>query len=131
MKEMKICPSKRCNFASSCDNFCRKCGIALVEVFQLFPEAKTFVCPKCDAPCSSWDKFCGNCGADILATPLSELSLSVRSRKAMEKLCIQTIGELISRRGCDLFEAKNFGPTGVEEIRAKLGARFGLELRGE
>ena len=62
---------------------------------------------------------------------LSELSLSVRSRKAMKKLCIQTISELISRTGDDLLEARNFGPTGVEEIRAKLGARFGLELRGK
>ena len=66
----------------------------------------------------------------MLARPISELNLSVRSRKCMTKLNIQTIGELVSRTGDDLMECKNFGVTSLNEVREKL-TEHGLKLRND
>jgi len=65
-----------------------------------------------------------------LSRPISELSLSVRARKCMIRLGINTVGELIRRTGDDLLECKNFGVTSLNEVREKL-AQQGLKLRGE
>ncbi|RUL88931.1 DNA-directed RNA polymerase subunit alpha C-terminal domain-containing protein [Tautonia sociabilis] len=65
-----------------------------------------------------------------LAKPISELNLSVRSRKCMAKLNIQTIGDLVTRTGDDLLECKNFGVTSLNEVREKL-AEMGLKLRND
>ena len=59
-----------------------------------------------------------------------ELNLSVRARKCMTKLGINTIGELVRRTGEDLMECKNFGVTSLNEVREKLTERS-LRLRGE
>ena len=66
----------------------------------------------------------------LLARPISELSLSVRARKCMIRLAINTVGELLRRTGDDLLECKNFGVTSLNEVREKL-AQQGLKLRGE
>jgi DNA-directed RNA polymerase subunit alpha len=66
----------------------------------------------------------------MLAKPISELSLSVRARKCMTKLGIQTVGELISRTGDDLLECKNFGVTSLNEVRERLG-ELNLKLKNE
>lgn len=66
----------------------------------------------------------------ILDTPVSELNLSVRSRKCLAKLGISSIGELLSRTPDDLLSIRNFGVTSLNEIREKLGER-GLKLRGD
>lgn len=65
-----------------------------------------------------------------LARPISELNLSVRARKCMIRLAINTLGDLIRRTGDDLLECKNFGVTSLNEVREKLTA-LGLKLRGE
>jgi DNA-directed RNA polymerase subunit alpha len=66
----------------------------------------------------------------LLATPISELNLSVRARKCMNKLGISTIGELISHTGDDLLECKNFGVTSLNEVRERLTDK-GLKLKNE
>ena len=66
----------------------------------------------------------------VLAKPVSDLNLSVRARKCMIRLGINTIGELMRRTGDDLLECKNFGVTSLNEVREKLTA-MGLKLRGE
>jgi len=66
----------------------------------------------------------------ILGRPIAELNLSVRARKCMIRLGINTIGELIRRTGDDLLECKNFGVTSLNEVREKLSLQ-GLKLRGE
>ena len=66
----------------------------------------------------------------ILGRPISELNLSVRSRKCMSKLNIQTLGDLVSRSGDDLMECKNFGVTSLNEVREKL-TEHGLKLRND
>ena len=63
----------------------------------------------------------------IKAKPLSELELSVRSRKCMAKLALATIGDLCDRTEAELLECKNFGQTSLNEIKTKLGG-LGLKL---
>src|SRR3954463_5762467 len=66
----------------------------------------------------------------LLAKPISDLNLSVRARKCMTKLGIQTVGELIIHSGDDLMECKNFGVTSLNEVREKL-TELGLKLKNE
>ncbi len=66
----------------------------------------------------------------MLAKPISDLNLSVRARKCMTKLNIQTLGELLSHTGDELLECKNFGVTSLNEVRDKL-TQMGLKLKGE
>jgi DNA-directed RNA polymerase subunit alpha len=62
--------------------------------------------------------------------PIAELNLSVRARKCMVRLGINTFGELLRRTGDDLLECKNFGVTSLNEVREKL-TPMGLRLRGD
>lgn len=66
----------------------------------------------------------------ILDRPISDLNLSVRARKCMVRLRMNTIGELIRKTGDDLLESKNFGVTSLNEVREKL-TLFDLNLRGD
>jgi len=66
----------------------------------------------------------------LLNRPVSELNLSVRARKCMIRLGINTVAELVRRTGDDLLECKNFGVTSLNEVREKLSLH-GLKLRGE
>src|SRR5262245_42768105 len=66
----------------------------------------------------------------VLNKPVSELNLSVRARKCMNRLGITTLGELTGRTADELLEAKNFGMTSLNEVREKLAA-YGLSLRGD
>lgn len=66
----------------------------------------------------------------LLDRPISDLNLSVRARKCMARLQINTIGELIRKTGDDMLECKNFGVTSLNEVREKL-ADLGLKMRGD
>src|SRR5262249_36609799 len=66
----------------------------------------------------------------ILGKPVSDLNLSVRARKCMNRLGINTLGELIQRSADELLESKNFGMTSLSEVREKLRQQ-GLTLRGD
>ena len=66
----------------------------------------------------------------ILDRPISELNLSVRARKCMARLTMNTIGELLRKTGDELLECKNFGVTSLTEVREKL-TPLGLKLRGD
>jgi DNA-directed RNA polymerase subunit alpha len=66
----------------------------------------------------------------LLSKPVSDLNLSVRARKCMIRLGINTMGELLRHTGDELLECKNFGVTSLNEVREKLTA-LGLKLRGE
>ena len=56
----------------------------------------------------------------MLARSINDLNLSVRAKKCMSKLGINTVGELLSRTGDELLECKNFGVTSLNEVREKL-----------
>jgi DNA-directed RNA polymerase subunit alpha len=66
----------------------------------------------------------------VLVKPVSDLNLSVRARKCMNRLGINSLGELIQRTADELLEAKNFGMTSLNEVREKL-RQYGLSLRGD
>lgn len=66
----------------------------------------------------------------ILDRPIADLNLSVRARKAMVRLGLNTIGELLRKTGDDMLECKNFGVTSLTEVREKL-TPMGLKLRGD
>ncbi len=61
---------------------------------------------------------------------ISDLQLSVRSRKCMSRLNITTVAELITKTPDELLGSKNFGVTSLNEIRGKL-AEVGLRLRND
>jgi DNA-directed RNA polymerase subunit alpha len=65
-----------------------------------------------------------------LNKPVSDLNLSVRARKCMNRLNIGTLGELIQRTADELLEAKNFGMTSLNEVRDRL-TQYNLKLRGD
>jgi DNA-directed RNA polymerase subunit alpha len=68
--------------------------------------------------------------AAVLNKPVTELNLSVRARKCMNRLGINTLGDLIQRTADELLESKNFGMTSLNEVREKL-RQYGLTLRGD
>jgi DNA-directed RNA polymerase subunit alpha len=68
--------------------------------------------------------------AAVLGKPVTELNLSVRARKCMNRLGINTLGELVQRTADELLESKNFGMTSLNEVREKL-QQYGLTLRGD
>ena len=65
----------------------------------------------------------------LLSRPISELQLSVRSRRCLQRLGITFIEDLVSRSENELLSIKNFGLTSLNEIRRELAER-GLGLRG-
>ncbi|MBT8484004.1 MAG: tetratricopeptide repeat protein, partial [Phycisphaerae bacterium] len=75
-----------------------------------------------------YEELRGKAPESVLNRPISVLDLSVRARKAIQLLNIQTIGDLATRTEAELMGVKNFGATSLDEIRAKLGD-YGLELR--
>ena len=66
----------------------------------------------------------------VLNKPVSELNLSVRARKCMNRLNVATLGDLVQRTTDELLEAKNFGITSLNEVKEKL-QQLGLKLRGD
>ncbi len=70
----------------------------------------------------------GNVPPETLAKSVGDMELSVRSRKALQRLNINTLGELASRTEDELLGCKNFGQTSLNEIKQQL-ATFGVGLR--
>jgi DNA-directed RNA polymerase subunit alpha len=70
----------------------------------------------------------GNVPDETLAKSVADLELSVRSRKALQRLNINSLGELASRTEDELLGCKNFGQTSLNEIKQQLTS-FGMTLR--
>jgi DNA-directed RNA polymerase subunit alpha len=64
----------------------------------------------------------------ILNKNVNELELSVRSRKALQRLGVASVGELATRTEAELLGVKNFGQTSLLEIKQRL-QELGLGLR--
>ena len=64
----------------------------------------------------------------ILAQPIEEMELTVRSYNCLKREGVQTVGELVQRTEEDLLEIRNFGQKSIDEVKAKL-QEMGLELR--
>jgi len=75
-----------------------------------------------------YEELKGKAPESVLNKPISVLDLSVRARKALQLLNVQTIGDLATRTEAELMGVKNFGATSLDEIKAKL-TNFNLSLR--
>ncbi len=64
----------------------------------------------------------------VLNLSVSELEMSVRSRKCLERLNINTVGELTKCTEAELLGCKNFGMTSLTEIKQSL-EKHNLNLR--
>ncbi|MHC4552089.1 MAG: DNA-directed RNA polymerase subunit alpha C-terminal domain-containing protein [Planctomycetota bacterium] len=65
---------------------------------------------------------------EILEKGIGELELSVRARRALDRLGVKSILELISKTEAELLGCKNFGVTSLNEIKERL-TDMGLNLR--
>ncbi|MFV2068156.1 MAG: DNA-directed RNA polymerase subunit alpha C-terminal domain-containing protein [Pirellulales bacterium] len=65
--------------------------------------------------------------SQILSIPVSDFELSVRSRNCLQKMGIDSLGDLTRTSEQELLASKNFGETSLVEIREMLASR-GLEL---
>lgn len=88
-----------------------------------------------NAPPSSQGREEGSTEADSSANPevlnrsVATLELSVRARKCLQRLNINTISELVNHPENELLEARNFGQTSLSEIKEHL-QELGLNLKG-
>jgi DNA-directed RNA polymerase subunit alpha len=67
----------------------------------------------------------------LLATPVSDFELSVRSRNCLKKMNIKNLGDLVQRTETELLAYKNFGETSLSEIKqllASKGLKLGVKL---
>jgi DNA-directed RNA polymerase subunit alpha len=65
--------------------------------------------------------------SQVLKIPVSDFELSVRSRNCLQKMNIDTLGDLIMKTEQELLSYKNFGETSLAEIKEMLGQK-GLRL---
>ena len=63
----------------------------------------------------------------LLDTPVTDFELSVRTRNALRKMSIRTLGDLLNVSEAELRSFKNFGDASLDEIKAML-AQKGLRL---
>ena len=70
----------------------------------------------------------GDVPEELLSKSVNDVELSVRSRKALQRLNIATIGELASRTEEELLGCKNFGTTSLNELKQIL-AQFSMTFR--
>lgn len=88
-------------------------GMAIEEQQQQTPEIASQITPE---------------NQSILSKSISDMQLSVRARNCLQKLNIQTIGDLVRKTEAELLGVKNFGVTSLNEIKRILSG-FGLSLR--
>ena len=70
----------------------------------------------------------------LLAKPISELELSVRSSNCLAEANIRTIGDLVRKKESVMLKYKNFGKKSLNEINTVLismGMHLGMELDDE
>ena len=65
---------------------------------------------------------------ELLNKSVNDMELSVRARRCLSRLGLQTMGELAAKTEAELLGCKNFGVTSLNEIKDRM-AQFGLGLR--
>jgi DNA-directed RNA polymerase subunit alpha len=89
-------------------------GSTLVNLFNLFADLGEG--PGLDlGPEQGEDEVSG-----VLATPIEDMDLTVRSYNCLKREGVTTIGELIQKSEDDLLEIRNFGQKSIDEVKAKL-----------
>jgi len=80
------------------------------------------------APVRRAPTISGDVPPEIVNKLVADMELSVRSRKALQRLNIMSVGELAARTEDELLGCKNFGQTSLNEIKQALGT-YSLTLR--
>lgn len=97
-------------------------GSTLVNLFTLFADVGAG--PGLDlGPEPGEDEVSG-----VLAKPIEDMDLTVRSYNCLKREGVTTLGELVQKSEDDLLEIRNFGQKSIDEVKAKL-EEMGLGLR--
>ena len=98
-------------------------GSTLVNLFTLFADLGEG--PGLDlGPEAGEDEVSG-----VLAQPIEDMDLTVRSYNCLKREGVTTVGELLQKSEDDLLEIRNFGQKSIDEVKAKL-EEMGLGLAG-
>jgi DNA-directed RNA polymerase subunit alpha len=100
-------------------------GSTLVELFQLFAAMGEGVGGLVLGPEEGEEEVSG-----VLAQPIEDLDLTVRSYNCLKREGVTTVGELIQKTEDDLLEIRNFGQKSIDEVKAKL-EEMGLGLKSK
>lgn len=65
---------------------------------------------------------------ELMNKPVDELDLSVRAKKALDRLGVTCVGDLARKTEAELLGCKNFGITSLNEIKIALNS-IGVDLR--
>ncbi len=98
-------------------------GATLVELLQLFSGVGEGAVGLQLGPEPGEEEASG-----ILAQPIEEMDLTVRSYNCLKREGVQTVGELVEKSEEDLLEIRNFGQKSIDEVKAKL-EELGLGLK--
>lgn len=98
-------------------------GSTMVELFQLFSGMGQGLGGLVLGPEPGEDEASG-----VMATPIEDLDLTVRSYNCLKREGVATVGELVQKTEEDLLEIRNFGQKSIDEVKAKL-EDLGLGLR--
>jgi DNA-directed RNA polymerase subunit alpha len=98
-------------------------GSTLVELFQLFAGVGEGSGGLVLGPEETEDEQTG-----VLAKPIEDMDLTVRSYNCLKREGVTTVGELVQKAEDDLLEIRNFGQKSIDEVKAKL-EEMGLTLR--
>jgi DNA-directed RNA polymerase subunit alpha len=98
-------------------------GSTLVELFQLFSGVGAGTGGLVVGPEEGDDEVSG-----VLAQPIEDLDLTVRSYNCLKREAVTTVGELVEKSEDDLLEIRNFGQKSIDEVKAKL-EELGLSLK--
>jgi DNA-directed RNA polymerase subunit alpha len=90
-------------------------GSTLVELFQLFQSLGEGTGGLVLGPEPGEDEVSG-----ILAQPIEDLDLTVRSYNCLKREGVTTVSELTQKSEEDLLEIRNFGQKSIDEVKAKL-----------
>lgn len=98
-------------------------GSTLVELFQLFSGIGEGAGGLVLRPEPAEEEETG-----ILAKPIEDLELTVRSYNCLKREGVQTVGDLVQKAEEDLLEIRNFGQKSIDEVISKLD-ELDLSLR--
>jgi DNA-directed RNA polymerase subunit alpha len=108
----------------------QKCYRRILEAFPDHPRARLFMRDSSasgdlkldEQELKSRDRI-----DQIMALPVTDFELSVRSRNCLQKMGVLTLGDLARTTEAELLESKNFGETSLVEIKEMLASK-GLSL---
>jgi DNA-directed RNA polymerase subunit alpha len=107
-----------------------QCYQSVLDYFPNHPRAQLFFQDAKSAMTMFYDEDAARREAkvqQILAQPVGELSFSPRVRNAMQKLGVNSLGDLVQKTEEDLLQIPNFGRTSLRELKEFLSSK-GLSL---